>query len=61
MIALLFFSLQTLLDRFDYDDEPEGADEIKKEEMPSAQPVLYVLTYFTPLPTSAASWLHDNL
>ncbi|XP_072515025.1 SR-related and CTD-associated factor 4 [Salminus brasiliensis] len=27
-----------LLDRFDYDDEPEGGDETKKDETPSVQP-----------------------
>jgi len=31
----LFF--QTLLDRFDYDDEPEGGEEAKKDETPSVQ------------------------
>uniref|UniRef100_A0AAY4E8N7 SR-related CTD-associated factor 4a n=1 Tax=Denticeps clupeoides TaxID=299321 RepID=A0AAY4E8N7_9TELE len=35
-----------LLDRFDYDDEPEAGEE-KKDETPSTQPTLYVLTYFS--------------
>uniref|UniRef100_A0AAY4E8J6 Uncharacterized protein n=1 Tax=Denticeps clupeoides TaxID=299321 RepID=A0AAY4E8J6_9TELE len=37
---------QKLLDRFDYDDEPEAGEE-KKDETPSTQPTLYVLTYFS--------------
>lgn len=31
---------QTLLDRFDYDDEPEAGDEAKKDETPSVQPTM---------------------
>lgn len=35
------FILQTLLDRFDYDDEPEAGEESKKkDEMPSVQPTM---------------------
>ncbi|XP_048031989.1 SR-related and CTD-associated factor 4 [Megalobrama amblycephala] len=31
---------KTLLDRFDYDDEPEAGDEAKKDETPSVQPTM---------------------
>lgn len=41
---------QKLLDRFDYDDEPEAVEDTKKEEAtpPSlSQPTLYVLLFFS--------------
>lgn len=43
MIWFLFIGFQKLLDRFDYDDEPEGGEETKRDEAPSVQPALYAM------------------
>lgn len=32
---------QTLLDRFDYDDEPDAGEDAKKEDAQSVQPAMY--------------------
>lgn len=39
----LFIGFQKLLDRFDYDDEPEGGEETKRDEALSVQPALYAM------------------
>lgn len=45
IILFINFGRQKLLDRFDYDDEPEGGEETKREEASSVQPALYVMIY----------------
>lgn len=43
LIAFCCCCFQKLLDRFDYDDEPEGGEETKRDETSSIQPALYAM------------------
>lgn len=47
-LLVCFLSLQKLLDRFDYDDEPDGAEDTKKEEPTAATTAVTAMTTTAP-------------